>query len=196
MFTSKTVGIPGDNFAFICTDESHTALSVQWLVNGTLLENSRLMNVFQEFNNISKTDDLSFDLPLEHNVTTIQCISNFVSENVSSETITLLLQGLLSTIEFQTVGVIGTEVSITWTAPFTLDISRVDPDITYCVDVVNSTSSSIVLSECGITVTGFNFSIPIGRVCDNYTFTITPVNLVGNGTTVTLGYSQDFTGMC
>ena len=96
LFPTKTVGIPGDKFAFICTDGSHTALSVQWLVNGTLLENSRLLNVFQEFNNKSKTADLSFDLPLEHNVTTIQCIVNFASENVSSETFTLLLQGQLS----------------------------------------------------------------------------------------------------
>ena len=63
------------------------------------------------------------------------------------------------------------------------------------MDVVNSTSSSIVLSECEITVTGFNFSIPNGRVCDNYTFTVTPVNVVGNGTNATLGYSQNFTGM-
>ena len=96
IFPSKTVvGIPGDNFDFVCTDPSRTALSVQWLVNGTLLENSRLVNVFQEFTSRSKTADLSFDLPLEHNVTTIQCIYDFASENVSSETITLLLQGQL-----------------------------------------------------------------------------------------------------
>ena len=96
LFPTKTVGIPGDNFGFLCSDQSLTALtSVQWLVNGTLLENSRLENVFQHFDNISKTADLSFDLPLEHNVTTIQCIGNFVSENVSSETFTLLLQGQL-----------------------------------------------------------------------------------------------------
>ena len=95
IFPSKTVGIPGDNFAFLCVDPSRTALSVQWLVNGTLLENSRLENVFQEYNNRSKTAELIFDLPLEHNVTTIQCIVNFASENVSSETITLLLQGQL-----------------------------------------------------------------------------------------------------
>ena len=95
IFPSKTIGIPGDNFAFLCINPSRTALSVQWLVNGTLLENSRLVNVFQEFNNGSKTADLSFDLPLEHNLTTIQCIGNFVSGNVSSETITLLLQGQL-----------------------------------------------------------------------------------------------------
>ena len=93
IFPSKTVGIPGDNFAFLCTNPSRTALSIQLLVNGTLLENSGLENMFLEFNNRSKTADLSFDLPLEHNVTTIQCIGNFASENVSSETITLLLQG-------------------------------------------------------------------------------------------------------
>ena len=105
------------------------------------------------------------------------------------------LAGLLAAVGFPSVDLVDTDISLTWTAPFTLDIPNVDPDITYCVDVVNSTSSSIVLSECGITVTGFNFSIPIGRVCDNYTFTVTPVNVVGNGTAVMLGYSQDFSRM-
>ena len=105
------------------------------------------------------------------------------------------LTGPLAAVGFPSVDLVGTDMSLTWITPFTLDISNVDPDITYCVDVVNSTSSSIVLSECGITVTGFNFSIPIGRVCDNYTFTVTPVNRAGNGTAITLGYSQDFTGM-
>ena len=99
IFPSKTVGVPGNDFLFVCSDPSHTASSVQWLVNGTLLENSTLENVFQEFNDRSKTADLSFNLPLEHNVTTIQCIGNFASENVSSETVTLLLQGQLKTID-------------------------------------------------------------------------------------------------
>ena len=105
------------------------------------------------------------------------------------------LAGLLATVGFPSVDLVDTEISLTWTAPFTLDISNVDPDITYCVDVVNSTSLSIILSECEINMTGFNFSIPIGRMCDNFTFTITPVNVAGNGTAVTLGYSQDFSGM-
>ena len=95
IFSHKTVGIPGDNFYFLCSDPSLTALSIQWLVNGTLLENSRLEIVLQKYDNRSASADLSFDLPLEHNVTTIQCIGNFASENVSSETITLLLQGQL-----------------------------------------------------------------------------------------------------
>ena len=98
LFPAKTVGIPGDNFSFLCSDPSHTALSVEWLVNGTLLENNRLENVFQHFDERSKTADLSFNLPLEHNVTTIQCIYNFASGNVSSETITVLLQGQFKTL--------------------------------------------------------------------------------------------------
>ena len=93
LFTNETIGIPGDNFAFLCTNPSHTVLSVQWLVNGTLLENSRLVNAYQYYNSLSKIGDLSFNLSLEHNVTTIQCIGNFASENVSSNSITLLLQG-------------------------------------------------------------------------------------------------------
>ena len=95
IFPSKTVCIPGDRIPFFCSDPSRTAMSVKWLVNGTLLENSGLEIVFQYFDNITKRATLIFDLPLEHNVTTIQCIYNFASENVSSETVTLLLQGQL-----------------------------------------------------------------------------------------------------
>ena len=97
LFSLKTVSTPGDQFDFHCLDTSLTALSVQWLVNGTLLKNSRLENVFQHYSNLSKTADLYFNLPLEHNVTTIQCIVNFASENITSETVTLLLQGQLPT---------------------------------------------------------------------------------------------------
>ena len=40
-------------------------------------------------------------------------------------------------------------------------------------------------------MTRFNFSC---RVCNDYTFTVTPVNGAGNGTAVTLGYPQDIAG--
>ncbi len=75
-------------------------------------------------------------------------------------------------------------ISLTWTPPFSLDIPRVDPDITgYCVGVVNSTSSLMIHSLCGITDTQYNYTVsPNGIVCDTYTFTVTPVNIVGNGT--------------
>ena len=73
-------------------------------------------------------------------------------------------------------------ITLTWRAPFTLDISRIDPDIEgYCVDVISSTSSKTLHSECGITETEFTYPEPPG--CDGYTFTVIPVNIVGNGTT-------------
>ena len=84
-------------------------------------------------------------------------------------------------------------ISLTWTAPFSLDIASVDPDITYCVGVVSSTSSS---TQCGITETEFSFSIPPDSACHNYTFTftITPVNAVGNGSSST--YYHHLQGDC
>ncbi len=82
-------------------------------------------------------------------------------------------------------------IALNWTAPHTLDISGVDPDITYCVDVVSSTSSATCHSECGIIVTEFTYFLPPRSFCDEYTFVITPVNIVGNGTSSLLNYSQE-----
>ncbi len=49
--------------------------------------------------------------------------------------------------------------------------------------VVNSTSSLVIDSQCGITDTQYNYTVsPNDTVCDTYTFTVTPANIVGNGT--------------
>ena len=106
--------------------------------------------------------------------------------NVIIDFILQLTTGLLSAVGSLMMTVQDSTISLTWTAPFTLDISFVDPDITYCVGVVNSTSSSTLHSQCGITETVFSFSIPPDTACHNYmfTFTITPVNVVGNGTSL------------
>ncbi len=91
----------------------------------------------------------------------------------------------------------GTTVFLTWTPPFSLDIPRVDPDITgYCVDVVSSTSSAPLHSECNITVTEFTYPLPHRSWCDEFTFIITPVNIVGNGTSSSLNYSQELSKNC
>ena len=99
--------------------------------------------------------------------------------------------GRLSAVSSLTATLIPLEsiISLTWTPPFSLDITNVDPDITgYCVGVTNSTSSLVIHSECGITDTQYNYTVlpPNDIVCDTYTFTITPVNRVGNGTSASV----------
>ncbi len=79
-------------------------------------------------------------------------------------------------------------ISLTWTPPFSLDIPNEDPDITgYCVGVVNSTSSLVIHSQCGITDTQYNYTVSTRSTpCDNYTFTVVPFNIVGNGISATV----------
>ncbi len=72
-------------------------------------------------------------------------------------------------------------ISLTWTPHFSINVN---PDITYCVDVVNSTSSLVLHSQCNITDTQYNYTVSPRSTCtcDTYTFTVTPVTVVGNGT--------------
>jgi hypothetical protein len=78
-------------------------------------------------------------------------------------------------------------ITLTWTPPFTLDITQVEPDISgYCVDIINSTSSLVLFSQCGINVTVFSHYKPP----ENAVFVVTPVNIVGNGTQQNISYSS------
>ncbi len=85
-------------------------------------------------------------------------------------------------------------ISLTWTPPFSLDIPGVDHDIKYCVGVVNSTSSLVIHSQCGITDTQYNYTVSNKSTpCDNYTFTVTPNNLVGDGTSASMPLLSNIT---
>ncbi len=78
-------------------------------------------------------------------------------------------------------------ISLTWTPPFSLDIPDIDPDITYCVGVVNLTFSLVIHSQCDIEDIHYNYTVsPRSTPCDNYTFTVNPVNIVGNGTSASV----------
>ena len=82
-------------------------------------------------------------------------------------------------------------VTLTWTPPFTLDITDINPDIAgYCVDVVSSTSSATLHSECGINVTEFTYLRRPGSACTVYIFAVIPVNVVGNGTARAIMYHE------
>ena len=85
----------------------------------------------------------------------------------------------------------GSIVSLRWKPPFSLDITVVDPDIEgYCVDVISTTSSSTLHSQCGINRTEFNYSLPVGTVCEDHTYSVTAVNVVGNGTRATISITN------
>ena len=63
------------------------------------------------------------------------------------------------------------------------------------MDVYKSnTSSPAFHSECGINTTDFSYPTPPDSVCHKYIFTVTPVNLVGNGTRTTEQFVRTDTG--
>ena len=68
-------------------------------------------------------------------------------------------------------------IRLTWDAPFSLDITGVDPDIWYRVEI---TVGNVPLNRYdGINITEFNFTVNDTSVI--YEFQVTPVNGAGNG---------------
>lgn len=86
-------------------------------------------------------------------------------------------------------------IFLDWDTPFTLDIRDVDPDISgYCVSVVNSTSSAVLHSECGINRTEYTYPTPPDSGCHDHVITVTPMNVVGRGKQNTILYSEAISG--
>ena len=74
-------------------------------------------------------------------------------------------------------------ISLTWTPPFSLDITGVDLDIWYHVEVYNITSGRTPLTNLIVNGSEFNFTVPHPSPCDQFEFRVTPVNGAGDGTT-------------
>ena len=91
--------------------------------------------------------------------------------------------GLLAKVGRLRAAVENSSISLTWRAPTTQ--RKVDAYAVidgYCVGVVNSTSSSTLFSQCGITDTAFSYPAPPDFGCYSHMFIVTPVNQAGNGT--------------
>ncbi len=103
----------------------------------------------------------------------ICCTLTSECDNINGSYINHYYVGLLAAVGSLTATpiLLDSIISLTWTPPFSLDITNVDPDITYCVGVVNSTFSLVIHSQCGITDTQYNYTVsPRSTPCDNYTF--------------------------
>ena len=92
--------------------------------------------------------------------------------------------GLLDAVHNLTTESLGQVIHLTWDAPFSLDITEVDPDIWYRVDITVgnislSTYEDITISEFNFTMDGHNGT----NTSVIYQFRVTPINGAGDGTT-------------
>ncbi len=93
--SSGSVFILGDNPTYNCASSSDIITSVEWLVNGTRLEDLSLTNVETEFSQLSRQGTLVFmNISVEYNNTNIQCRATLSNGDiVDSNNDTLLVQG-------------------------------------------------------------------------------------------------------
>ena len=73
-------------------------------------------------------------------------------------------------------------ILLTWTPPFSLDITGVGPDLWYCVEVYNiSQGRAPLTTNCSVYEPEFCFTAPNPSPCDLIEFRVFAVNQVGNG---------------
>ena len=82
------------------------------------------------------------------------------------------------------------ESTIFWEAPFSLDLTGVEPDIAYCVDIYSITCGrmDLIISDCSVVEPSYTSEdiTPQGYI---YEYTVTPrrnVEGATNGTSVTV----------
>ena len=80
-------------------------------------------------------------------------------------------------------------VNISWIAPYSIDVPSTNPDITYCVDIYNSSAAepTRISSKCHINQTSHQGAYyPMLIACAEYQVKVIAVNKVGNSTAATL----------
>ncbi len=84
-----------------CASLSDTITSVEWLINGTQLEDLSLTNVLTDFSELTRQGVLLFNsISVEYNNTNIQCRTTLSNgESADSNNFTLLVQGEREIIE-------------------------------------------------------------------------------------------------
>ena len=83
----------------------------------------------------------------------------------------------------------ATSIDLAWEPPFSLNITGVEPDIIYCVDVINITAGvqvpDFLISRCDVIDPQYSFTVENPDPRDLFLFVVTPrSNIEGamNGT--------------
>ena len=114
-------------------------------------------------------------------------VNNFKSDSTFASTMSTLFRtmlissGLLDAVSSLKTISLSQVICLTWDAPPSLDITGVDPDIWYCVDI---TVDNITLGNSSVNISKFNFRM--GDYNDTntsviYKFRVTPINGAGDG---------------
>ena len=113
-----------------------------------------------------------------------------------------IISGLLSSVTNLRANISsGSSVSISWTAPWSLDVTGVDHDIWYSVLIQNVTDedrpTDILCTDCtNITETHYTFTPDHLSPCHVYNFAIIPANGVGLGERSICKFKKDTLSLC
>ncbi|CAI8008281.1 hypothetical protein GBAR_LOCUS5679, partial [Geodia barretti] len=116
---------------------------------------------------------------VELNGTTVKCLINGGLSD-ESNLVSLSVQGPLSNVVNLRAISNASSVTVSWTAPFSLNVTDVDPDIWYSVLVYNVTDennpTAILCTDC-INITGahYTFSPDYFSPCHLYLFSVIPI---------------------
>ncbi|CAI8051925.1 hypothetical protein GBAR_LOCUS28408 [Geodia barretti] len=176
----------------VFTCEARSSLS-SWLINGTLPEHLPSGTISDLYLTSTNTDEgnrlltLNFPAKAWYNTTRVQCITRTLGgSSAESNTATLMIQGPLSAVTVLSSISNASSVTISWSAPFSLDVTGVDPDIWYSVLIYNVTDennpTAILCTDCiNITETHYTFTPDYLSPCHVYNFSVIPLNGAGQG---------------
>ena len=207
---NKTVYLLDQSAVFTCETDGHLS---GWEINETVVGDLPVAvgSELEFFSTITEngTTLLKLTIPAraEYNNTRVQCVVVKLGDppvEVESETAILKVQGityvsiysmnrcysdilgLLSAVGDLRASSNASSVTISWTAPFSLDVTGVDPDIWYSVLIYNVTDennpTAILCTDCiNITETHYTFTPDYLSPCHVYNFSVIPVNGAGQG---------------
>ena len=177
----------GNKASFICVAPG----IIYWKINGTFREKlppSIKRDV--SLHDVACNSVLHITARPQYNGTVVQCLAerdiggSFIS--ATSKRAYLHIQGTLGAVNMLQVENGLNSITVSWSAPFSLDVSGVDPDILYTVLISNVTEedhpTAVPCTDChNLTQTLYIFSPELPSPCHKYSFTVITQNEAGLG---------------